>query len=156
MIMLYRPATNKIIWSQQGPWIHQHDVDILNDHQLLVFDNRAYTDVRGLNKVIGHNKVMIYDFETNETTVPYKLALELNGVRTIGGGRSEIYPNGDLFVEETEMGRVLRVTRDGQVVWQYVNRGDDGRIYHLMWSRIIHADRQDELTNFINDLKCEY
>ena len=28
--MLYRPSINEIIWNQQGPWMHQHDVDILN------------------------------------------------------------------------------------------------------------------------------
>ena len=63
---------------------------------------------------------MIYNFETNETTSPYKSALTKNDVKTPTQGRSEIYQNGDVFIEETDHGRLLRVTSDGEIVWQYI------------------------------------
>ena len=40
MIVLYRPDTNKIIWHKQFPWIQQHDVDILNDHKISIYNNK--------------------------------------------------------------------------------------------------------------------
>jgi hypothetical protein len=154
MIMLYRPSTNEMIWNQQGPWNMQHDVDILNDHQISVFDNNTNKTAKG-DKVMGHNQVMIYDFETNETTSPYKAALAMNDVKTPTQGRSEIYQNGDVFVEETDHGRLFRVTSDGEIVWQYVNRTRDGGLYHVTWSRIIRTEDRDKFTNFLKDLNCE-
>ena len=37
MIILYRPTTNKVLWYQQGPWIYQHDVDILGNNEISIF-----------------------------------------------------------------------------------------------------------------------
>ena len=89
------------------------------------------------------------------TSSPYKLALAKNDIRTIGSGRSEIYPNGDVFIEETEYGRLLRVAPDGEIIWQYVNRAKDRRINYVHWSRIIQAEYQDKFTSFLNELNCE-
>ena len=47
MVFLYRPSTNKIIWKGTGPFFHQHDVDILNDHQISVFNNNSKDFVTG-------------------------------------------------------------------------------------------------------------
>ena len=107
------------------------------------------------NKVMGHNQVMIYDFETNETTSPYKVAFAMNDVKTIERGESALYPNGDVFVDEANYGRLLRVTPGGEIVWQYVNRAKDGRINYVHWSRIIQAEYQDKFTSFLNELNCE-
>ena len=39
MIVLYRPSLDSIIWQQQGPWITQHDVSIVNESVISVFNN---------------------------------------------------------------------------------------------------------------------
>ena len=61
MVLLYRPATNKIIWKGTGPFFHQHDVDILNDHKISVFNNNSKYFVDG-DVVDRHNEVIIYNF----------------------------------------------------------------------------------------------
>ena len=38
-VMLYRPSTDEIVWIKRGPWIAQHDVDILDDHRIGIYDN---------------------------------------------------------------------------------------------------------------------
>ena len=40
-VMLYRPSTNKVIWHKTGPWSKQHDVDILDDHRISIFNNNG-------------------------------------------------------------------------------------------------------------------
>ena len=40
-IFLYRPSTNKIIWTTNGSWLKQHDIDILNNHQISFFGNNV-------------------------------------------------------------------------------------------------------------------
>ena len=39
MVILYRPSTNKIIWKGTGPFFHQHDVNILDEHRISIFNN---------------------------------------------------------------------------------------------------------------------
>ena len=65
MVLLYRPSTNEIIWKGAGPFFHQHDVDILDNHRISVFNNNS-KDFAGSNVVDGHNEVIIYDFKTDE------------------------------------------------------------------------------------------
>ena len=65
MVLLYRPLTNKIIWKGTGPFFHQHDVDILNEHKISVFNNNSKDFADG-NVVDGNNEVIIYDFKKNE------------------------------------------------------------------------------------------
>ena len=31
MVFLYRPSNNKVLWYRQGPWVFQHDVDVIWD-----------------------------------------------------------------------------------------------------------------------------
>ena len=41
MVILYRPSTNQIIWKGTGPFFDQHDVNILDDHRISVFNNNV-------------------------------------------------------------------------------------------------------------------
>ena len=40
-VLLYRPSTDQIVWIKRGPWIGQHDVDVLDDHRIGIYDNAA-------------------------------------------------------------------------------------------------------------------
>ena len=42
MIILYRPSTNKIISSITGPFSNQHDIDIISDKEISIFNNNVY------------------------------------------------------------------------------------------------------------------
>ena len=66
MVLLYRPTTNEIIWKGTGPFLHQHDVDILDNHRISVFNNRSINVIGNTNIVDGHNEIIIYNFKTNE------------------------------------------------------------------------------------------
>ena len=59
-----------------------------------------------------------------------------------------------MFVEETTYGRALRVGADGTIRWTYVNRGDDGRLYSLAWSRYLDADAGARLAAAVTTLDC--
>ena len=116
MVLLYRPSTNKIIWKGTGPFFHPHDIDILDKNRISVFNNNDKNFLSG-NKVDGNNEVIIYDFNTKEYSSYLSKSLIENDVRTITGGTSQILPNGDLFVEETDSGRTL-----------YFNSNEPGQI----------------------------
>ena len=74
-------------------------------------------------------EVNIYDFATDEVTSPWRAALERLHVWAPTEGLAEILPNDELFVEEQPHGRLIRLTRDGDVIWEYVNRAKMGRVF---------------------------
>ena len=134
-VFLYRPSTNKIIWLQTGPWLNQHDVDFIDDHRISIFGNNIIRN-KSYDFIDGHNEVYIFDFRTNELTTPYTAFLKNAKVKTMTGGRSEILANGDVFIEETDFGRMLR-GNSRNTIWQYVERVDEHSASVLGWSRIL-------------------
>ena len=146
MIVLYRPSSNEIIWKGTGPFFHQHDVDILDDHRISIFNNNS-KDFAGGDVVDGHNEVIIYDFKVGEYSSYLKDSLVNNDVRTITEGRSQILPNGNLFIEETDYGRTLYFNADGSLRWTHVNRADNGSVYYIGWSRILYTQEDIQIVN---------
>ena len=135
VVLLYRPSTDEVVWLQNAPWLHQHDVNLLNDHEISVFSNNSTQ-----HRVLGASDVYIHDFETGETRSPWREALLHHDVRTTTQGRATVIWDNDVFVEETNRGRALRLSIDGTLQWTYVNRASDGEIYRLAWSRYLTAD----------------
>lgn len=152
-IVLYRPSTNQVVWLKQGPWVNQHDVDVLDDHRIAVFNNNRFSYADG-SRVNGVNDVVIYDFARDETSSPYLPFLRALDVRTPFEGRSEILPGGDVIVEETEAGRILRLSREGTVRWRFINRASDGRIYLLNWSRGLSTEEGTRLVRKLESINC--
>ena len=82
MIMLYRPSTDEVVWFKAGPYMQQHDVDIINDHQISIFNNNAIHTYRG-DIVDGNNEVMIYDFKTDKLSKHLEESLNKLQVRSV-------------------------------------------------------------------------
>ena len=135
MVILYRPSTNKIIWKTTKNIFHQHDVDIIDDHRIAIFNNNSKDFFRG-DTVDGYNEVIIYDFKNDKYTSYMDESMVEHDVRSTTGGRSEIVSNGDLFLEEHNFGRTLYFDSDGSLRWTHVNRANDGNVYMPGWSRI--------------------
>ena len=155
MVLLYRPSINEIIWKGTGPFFHQHDVEILDNHRISIFNNNSKNFVDG-GVVDGHNEVIIYNFKTNEYSSYLQDSLIKNDVRTIYEGRSQILPNGDLFIEESNYARTLYFNSDGSLRWTHVNRAEDGKVYLYGWSRILYTDEDIQtINNFLtNKVTC--
>ncbi len=144
MIALYRPSAGRILWYRQVPWTFQHDVNVLDGHRISVFDNNAqsgasaaYGVVASVDHIDTNNRLMIYDFDTDRVTAPFDAAFAMHKLKTVTQGRSLILPNGDVFVEETENGRVMRMTPSGALRWRYVAADAQGRRLRLGWSRYL-------------------
>ena len=156
MVLLYRPSTNKILWKGIGPFFHQHDVDILDAHRISIFNNNSKDFVDG-DFVDGHNEVIVYNFKTDEYSSYLKQSLIDNDVRTITQGRSQILSNGDLYIEESNYGRTLYFNEDGSLRWTHLNRANNGIVFKVGWSRILHAPEDIETVRkfLINKGACD-
>ena len=142
-ILLYRPSTGKVLWSKTGPWAMQHDVSVVDDHRISVFDNNwRFAAPEG--EVDGTNRVAVYDFATNTTTFPMDAVMKALDIDTRAQGRATPLPGGDFMIEETERGRVLRAAPDGTVRWLYTSATPDGKRLQLRWTR--YLDPADSLS----------
>ena len=139
-LMLYRPATGKVLWWRQGVTYGQHDIQILDDHRIAVFDNNARPTWPRL-KVAGYNRTAFFDFANDKLSYPFDAALAKEGVATATQGRQTILANGDAVIEETEYGRILRLAPDGRVRWRYISARADGKRTVLGWSRYLERTR---------------
>lgn len=145
VVFLYRPSTNKILWLQQGPWLNQHDADFLKDGRIAIFDNNILeyhkTDANDFHEILygcfSYNDVYLVDLRDNQLSKPYSKLFADNDINTLGQGRSEILPNGDIFIEETDDGKVFIGDTINKKM-EFVRRVDDQHITYLNWSRIIY------------------
>jgi hypothetical protein len=136
MVALYRPSTGKILWWRAEPWRFQHDVTILDDHRISVFDNHVllgYPD----EAVDGTNALLVHDFATGTTSSPYAAGFARNRIATRAQGRGTPLPNGDAMIEETEQGRLLRMAPDGTIRWRYISADPSQRRLSLRWARYL-------------------
>ncbi len=139
-IALYRPSTEKIIWLKTGPWMNQHDVEFVSDHEISVFSNNVIDYFKGHVLMDGQNDVSLYDFNTNTVSSPYKKAMKSLAVRTLTEGRSKLLSNGDVFIEETNYGRLLRLTPE-TAKWEFVRRVDKNHLSMPSWSRYLTEEQ---------------
>ncbi len=165
MIILYRPSTNKVIRTITGPFSNQHDVDIINNKEISIFNNNIYffkgdrIDKARIHFIgmpeNGNIEILIYNFETGEFKKKFSEGININNVRTSVAGLSEIMNDGSLFIEETQSGRVLFFDNRGKLVLEYINKAKNGKNYSLGFSRLIEVDNKfKEKLEIIKSKKC--
>jgi Arylsulfotransferase (ASST) len=153
MVMLYRPATDQIVWMKQGPWLAQHDIDIVDATRIGIFDNAAYDRGQGA-RVKGVNRIVIYDFATGAITTPFAKAMEAAETKTLFEGLFTLLPDGSAMAEEENSGRLLFVRQDGSAPAQFINAGSDGASYRLGWSRWVDQATGDAVAAKLAATPC--
>jgi hypothetical protein len=139
-LILYRPATGKILWHQTGPWLNQHSASFVDQHRIAVLDNHVVAGLPPTRAFLapGHNRVLVYDFADGSITEPYEQLLAVEHPATVTEGVARVLGDGGLFFEETTNGRLLRFTRD-RLLWSWVNDYDKTHLGLLGWSRYMTA-----------------
>lgn len=153
-IMLYRPATDQIVWWKQGPWVAQHDVDVIDATRISVFDNHAEDRGKGA-MVRDHSDVIVYDFATDTIERPVEAAMRGQMVQTLFAGLYDVMPGGYALIEDVTNARHLIIGPDGELAVEFVNRADNGHVYHLGWSRYIDQATGDAAVAANKGVTCD-
>jgi hypothetical protein len=110
------PQTERVVWAIRGPWVGQHDPDLLPNGHILLFDNNGYYGVnnQGRSRVIEfnpHTYEIVWEY-TGDHHKPLDSAIR---------SEQERLPNGNTLITESDGGRLIEVTPNGEIVWEYVN-----------------------------------
>jgi hypothetical protein len=130
-IVHYRPKTNKIVNYIIGDFAWQHDVDIISDKEISIFNNNNFF----VNN--EHSEVLIYNFETKTFKKLFNDQLQKENFKTLTQGLSHILKDGSLMVEEQNHGRIILFNSRGEKEWEFVNKDKKGNIGYVSWSSII-------------------
>ena len=136
IVFLFRPSENKLLWYQQGPWISQHDCDFIDNSKILVFGNDLIRYQYGDTLINTTNNAYIYNFETGRIETPYSKLFKIANIKTSTEGRCDILANGDIFIDESNNGRVL-IGDTASIKLTYVSRINSSKIKMLNWVRFL-------------------
>jgi hypothetical protein len=132
-IMLYRPKNNKIIWLSQGPWLNQHDVDILNENEIGVYNNNYITNLGFKNNEASN--VVTYNFKSNKFGTLHKNTFQKYKISSIFSSRFEVLDNGNMLVEDSPSGALYLINPNGKLLSRKSFAFKNGYVSTGVWAR---------------------
>jgi hypothetical protein len=136
-------------WALTGPFLRQHDPDLLPDGTISIFDNR--TDKGQHNEAVhltepqsfGYSRILRFDPQTQEVVWKFEGSRE-NPFYTSVQGDHQILENGNVLIVETEAGRIFELDpTDNSIVWEWFNGLDLDQSGNFV-GRITRATRYDQ------------
>ena len=114
LVNVLRADTEEVVWATTGPWRLPHDPDPLDNGNLLIFDNCFTRGTQQGSRVVEFNpKTGAIEWEYAGTpTAPLR-----SDIRSC----QQRLANGNVLINESDHGRLLEVTREGEIVWEFVH-----------------------------------
>lgn len=132
--------SEEIVWAVRGPWLGQHASSLVDGGRILLFDNLGNFEPGSRSRVIEFDPTTFNIVWSYAGDVDRPLESEIRA-------SAERLPNGNTLITESDGGRLLEVSPQGEIVWEYVNpvRGGDGdsRIPVVSWGQRIAPEALD-------------
>ncbi len=138
VIALLDVEEEEIVWAVRGPWMGQHHPSLVENSNLLLFDNLgAFREGNG-SRVLEVDPVtmeIVWEYVGSENK-PFDSPLRAEAFRL---------PNGNTLITESDGGRLFEVTLDGEIVWEFyhpvrMERDEETFVPILAWGQRIDPD----------------
>jgi hypothetical protein len=140
----------EIVWAARGPWLRQHDPDLLPNGNVLLFDNQGNDGSGGVTRLIEFDPI------TQQIVWAYAGTPEQPFESEVRSSQERL-PNGNTLVTEADGGRLFEITAEGEIAWSYVNPVRDGTNQELIpivaWGQRINPAILD--SEFLGSLATE-
>lgn len=116
-VAIINRATNRIAWTLGAPPLaQQHGPVELDNGNILIFDNGTHRQ----DHYLPYSRVIEVEPATKEVVWSYQEPYPSNFFSPLISNATRL-PNGNTLICEGSFGRIFEVTKDGEVVWEYVN-----------------------------------
>jgi hypothetical protein len=116
-VVIVERRSGRIVWKLGPPTLaQQHAPTPLANGNLLIFDNGTHR----IDHPVPYSRVIEVDPATKQIVWSYQ-ERRLFDFFSPYISNAQRLPNGNTLICEGNFGRLFEVTRDGQVVWEYVN-----------------------------------
>jgi len=126
-IVVIDAESRTVKWALSGMWLRQHQAEYLENGNILLLDNMG-----GSEEFYDFNRSQVIEVDP----LTQEIVWRFNGdpdksIFTRLLGYVQRLPNGNTLITESSNGRLLEVTSDGEVVWEYVSpyrAGENGEL----------------------------
>jgi hypothetical protein len=147
ILAIIDPKNEIVTWSAVIPARYHHDPRFLDDGSIMLFDNKGHLGREGKSRVI--------QIDLNNSAILWRYAgSEKEPLYSAFHSSVDPLPNGNVLITESLAGRLVEVSRDGEIVWDYRSpwRFKDGDIEKVPAVYRARRYKKHELT-FLNDVK---
>ncbi|MCX7718029.1 MAG: arylsulfotransferase family protein [Candidatus Sumerlaeaceae bacterium] len=111
-VCVLRPSSGEIVWARRVPCEAPHHATPLPNGNIIIFDNGGRKSADGFSRVI--------EFEpgTGRTVWCYQGSPGQVFYSRVRSGQ-QVLPNGNVLITESDAGRMIEVTRSGEIVWEW-------------------------------------
>jgi hypothetical protein len=101
--------SRSVVWAAASIWSEQHDAEFVENGRIMLYDNRG--SGRGARSL---------EYDPVMQSFPWSVAEgELGSVFAENRGANQRLSNGNTLIVDPNGGRILEVTRNKELVWQY-------------------------------------
>ena len=120
-LIIVDKKTKAIKW-RWGHWElgHQHNPTVLENGNILVFDNGFHRLCKPPLTVESHSRVLEINPKTDEIEWEYQDENKYKFFSAFCSSAGRL-PNGNTLICESSKGRIFEVTPDKEIVWEFVN-----------------------------------
>lgn len=136
LVMVIDPETLKVKWWRIGPWRRQHDPEFSRNGKIVVFNNNLYYGAPVPNR---SSNIIEIDPVSDKYRILYG-DKESQKMLSFFGGKVDLTPYGSLMITEFDGGRAFEVDKNGNTMWEYINRYDSERVTKITEARIYMKD----------------
>lgn len=124
-VIFLRPASGRVVDVITGPFLRQHDPDLLPSGRIAIFDNRGFDTANELGRI------MEYDPLTRQ--IQWSWAGEDGqGLDHLYMGKIDATADGRIMVADVYAGRAVEIDpASGEILWQWSNRALDGAVHSI-------------------------
>lgn len=107
------PGKNRLVWASRGSYHRQHDADLLPNGNIMLFDNMGDWQRNGDSRVIEFDPV------TDAIVWQYPPMGSKDVLWSKIRAEQQVLPNGNILINESQGNRLVEVTRQHEIVWEY-------------------------------------